>query len=116
MTASIIGGPIVVLIFTLDVVGLAFYLKRSRCPSPRTWCVRFVHGVETLRSACYMLFLLLAWAAFLLLLPLLPGWGDRHATALWGSLDLLSAVALYGLWQWAGQLIRRAILSYGKIG
>lgn len=110
MILAVIGVPIVVIILTLDVAGLACYLKLAARPYSRTWCTRFVHGAATLRRACYLLFLLLALAAFLLLFPLLLGWSNHHAMALWGGIDLLSALLLYGLWKWTGKLIRLAML------
>jgi hypothetical protein len=111
MMLAIIGAPIVVLIFTMDLVGLAFYLKWTRRPYARTWCVRFVHGAATLRDACYWMFLLQAGVAFLFLLPMLLGWSDRHSAALWGSVDLMCSIALYALWKWAGRLIHHVVLN-----
>lgn len=110
MILMVLGVPAVVLIFTLDVVALACYLKRTRCPYARDWCARYVRGVGTLRDACFMLFLILTCTAFLLVFPMLLGLSDHHATALCGSVDLLSSFALYGLWKWTGHLIQLAVL------
>ncbi len=113
-TTNDAGGPqvppLVVLILTLDVVALTFYLKRTRCLYARVWCARFVQGVGMLRDACYVLCLVLACTALLPMWPILLGVGDWHAAALWGSINLLSSFVLYGLWKWTEQLIFRAVM------
>lgn len=110
MMLAVLGVPIIVLILTLDVAALAFYLKWTRCPYARMSCTRFVQGVGMLRDACYVLCLVLACTALLPVFPMLLGMGDRHATALWGGVNLLSSFVLYGLWKWTGRLILRAVL------
>ncbi len=111
MVLVVIGVPIVVLIFTLDVVALAIYLKCTKRPYAFAWSARFVHGAVMLKNACYLLFLFLVWAAFLLMFPVLFGWSNSHAIALWGSIDLLSAIVLYGLWKWVERLVCLATLN-----
>ena len=110
MVLAIVGGPIAVLILTIDVLGLTFYLKWASRPYSRAWRMRFAHGAATLREGCYLLFLCLAGIAFLLMFPMLLGWGNHHTMALVGSVDLLSSIVLYGLWKWIGWLIRHVVL------
>lgn len=110
MEVIVIGMAVATLVYVLVVAALASELKQKPRPYSVAWCKRYIRSLESLRSSLWIVFTLLGVNALLFLIPAITG-PEQHTATIFGGLDLLCAIVLYGVWRWAVWLRDRVLAS-----
>src|SRR5258708_513895 len=110
MEVLIIGITAATLLYVLAVAGLAYQLKHMPRPYSTARSKRFLRSIERLRVSLWAVFTLLGANALIFLIPAITG-PEQHAATIFGGLDLICAIVLYGVWRWAGWL-RSSVLAH----
>jgi len=113
MEVLVIGITAATLLYVLAVAGLAYQLKRMPRPYSTARSKRYLRSIERLRVSLWAVFTLLGANALLFLIPAITGL-EQHAATIFGGLDLICAMVLYGVWKWAGQLRNSVLANAGK--
>lgn len=107
MEVIVIAIGVTTLIYVLVMAGLAYELKRAPRPYPEHWRNRYMHAVQRLRSSLWVVFTLLGINAVLFFFPATVEGPAQRAAVIFGGLDLICALVLYGVWRWAGWLQKK---------
>lgn len=96
------------------VAARAAQLKRTPRPYSEEWLNQYLRAIERIRSSLWVSFFILGINAATFFLPSLMGGAQGHIATIFGLLDLVCALVLYGVWRWAGQLRKHALANAGK--
>jgi hypothetical protein len=97
------------LLYVPAVAILAYQLKRAPQPCSSAWRERYIRSVGQMRSSLWVSFMILGVNALGFFLPALMGGTQGRLATIFGLLDLVCALVLYGVWRWAGWLRHQAI-------
>lgn len=100
----ILAISLTTLIYVPAVAALAYQLKQKPQPYSSTWLKRYLRSVEQMRSSLWISFFILGSNALIFFLPALMGGPQGHLATIFGLLDLVCALVLYGVRKWAGRL------------
>ncbi|HET8840760.1 MAG TPA: hypothetical protein VFN35_04800 [Ktedonobacteraceae bacterium] len=96
------------LLYVPVVAVRASQLKRMPRPYPAGWLKQYVRALERIRTSLWTSFFILGSNALIFFIPSFMGGAQGHLAAIFGGLDLLCALVLYGVYHWAGWLRVRA--------
>ena len=106
MSIVLTGLPVLVAVYVLLVALRALSLKITPRPYTIEWANDYLLRAARIKKSLLVALVILVFNAFIFLPPLLPRVGDRHTAALFGIVDLLCLIVVYGLWRWVEWLVR----------
>ncbi len=90
------------------VAGRAYQLKRTPRPYSAAWLKHYLHSIEHIRASLWVSGFLLGTNALMFFPAIFTGGTQGHLATIFGLLNLVCAIILYGVWRWAGLLKQRA--------
>ena len=106
MTIVLIGLPVLVAVYVLLVAMRALALKITPRPYSIEWTNDYVLRATRIKKALLFALVILALNAFLFLPSPLMKVGDYHTAALFGVVDLVCILVVFGLLRWLEMLVR----------
>lgn len=104
MNWIILAISLTTLLYVPVVAARAIQLKQTPRPYSNAWRGQYLRAIERIRSSLWVSFAILAINALVFFIPSLMGGSQGRIATIFGLLDLVCAMVLFGVLRWASWL------------